>query len=342
MTGFLHRLHYEDDNGWQQHLDIVYRAAEEVDSAIKQFNEKESARKAALKPSVDEEALMKAAKAGHTAELQSLLTKGIDVNRGGISEEGGYTRKNVTPLMLAAGAGQEAAVRALLDAAADIHLADETNEPRQSGNTALSYACREGQTEVARLLLDAGCNPNHRLSYGHTIFDEACDEGPLELIRLLLAHGADPNASCGKSDYFALKRAVSSNRLDLVRLLLENGADIDGADDDAETSLIYACRLLRLEIVRLLLQKGANVASQTRAKLTALHRVVVSLSDIDPDSDDAEASVSSGMQIVRALVENGANLDAISKYRDTPRSLAKDCRFAELSAYFAGKGVRKK
>lgn len=332
MTGFLHRFQYEDDNGWRQHLDIVYQTAEEVDAAIKQFQEKEAARKAALKPSADEEALMKAAKAGHVTKLKSLLSKGVNFNRGGIFEAEGYTRKSVTALMLAAEAGQEAAVRALLEAGAGIQQADDSNEPRRSKSTALAYACRAGQTQVARLLLEAGANPNHRLSYGHTILDESCYEAPLELIRLLLARGADPNASCGKSDYFALRRAVSSNRLDVVQLLLENGADVNGVDDDGETPLIYASRALRLEIVRLLLEKGASVASQTQGKLTALHRVVISLSDIGPELDAAATETfGRGMKIVRLLLENGADLNAVSKYGDTPRSLAKDCKFPELS-----------
>ncbi|HEY5914014.1 MAG TPA: ankyrin repeat domain-containing protein [Verrucomicrobiae bacterium] len=334
MTGFLHRFQYEDDNGWRQHIDIVYRTASEVDAAINQFQEKEAARKAALKPSADEQALIKAAKAGHVAKLKSLLAKGVDFNRGGILEDGGYTRKKVTALMLAAGAGQEAAVRALLETGAAIHAADDTNEPRQSNSTALAYACRAGQTEVARLLLEAGADPNHRLSYGHTILDESCYEAPLELIRLLLAHGGDPNASCGKSDYFALRRAVSSNRLDVVQLLLENGADVNGVDDDGETPLIYASRGLRLEIVRLLLEKGASVSSQTQGKLTTLHRVVISLSDLDPELDAAATETfAQGMQIVRLLLENGADLNAVSKYADTPRSLAKNCKFPGLLTF---------
>ena len=140
---------------------------------------------------------MKAAKAGHVAKLKSLLAKGVDFNRGGIVEAAGYTRKKVTALMLAAEAGQEAAVQVLLEAGDDIHLANDSNEPRHSESTALAFACRAGQTGAARLLLEAGADPNHRLSYGHTILDESCYEAPLEFIRLLLAHGADPDASWG-------------------------------------------------------------------------------------------------------------------------------------------------
>lgn len=341
MKGFLYRLSYEDDNGWSRHLDIFYQEASELDAVIKSFNEKEAARKAALEPSKEEKALLKAAKSGDVAKLKSLLSKRANFNRGGTFEYGGYTRKNVTPLMLAAEAGQVESVQTLLKAGADVHLADDTNEPRQSGKTALSYACREEQTEIARLLLEAGADPNHRLSFGHTIFDDVCYEGGLDLIRLLLASGADPNASCGKSDYFALKRAVSAGRLDVVQLLLDQSAEINGSDDDGETALIHASRLLRWDIVQLLLAKGADVACKTLGKRTALHRVVDTAAFQNPEYDDrGEENFRVAMQIVKALVENGADVNAVTKYGDTPLSLTKDCRFPELAAYLVSQGAK--
>ncbi|MDB6066184.1 MAG: hypothetical protein JWR26_2392 [Pedosphaera sp.] len=341
MAGFLHRISYEDDKGWPQHFDIFYQAAGELESAIKSFNEKEARRKAALEPSKREKALLKAAKSGDVAKIESLISKGVNVNRGGTFNYGGYTRKQVTPLMLAAEAGQAESVKTLLKAGAGVHLADDTNEPRQSGKTALAYACGEEQIEIARLLLEAGADPNHRLSYGHTLFDELCYEGGLELIRLLYAFGADPNASCGKSDYFALKRAVSAGRLDVVQLLLlEQKADIDGGDEDGETALIQASKLLRLEIVQFLLEKGADVTSKTSGKATALHRVVESAARLAPEYDDAaEGKFLLAMQIVKALVEKGADLNAVTKHGETPLSLANDCKFPELAAYLASKGA---
>ena len=77
------------------------------------------------------------------------------------------------------------------------------------------------------------------------------------------------------------------------------------------------------------------MACQTLGKLTALHRVVVTLSDIDPDLDEAaNENFARGMQIVRLLLENDADLTAVSKYGDTPASLARECKFPELSKLF--------
>jgi ankyrin repeat protein len=342
MNGFLHQLRYYDDNGWEQRVEFYYQTASDLATALKTFHDTEAARKAALEPSKEEKALLKGAKAGDLAKIASLLSRGVNCNRGGTFEYGGYTRKNVTPLMLAAEAGHVEVVRALLKAGAKVDLADDSNEPRKSGRTALAYACLRKRAAVARLLLDAGANPNHRLSYKHTVFDELCEEGPLQMIRLFLDSGADPNSSCGKSDYFALGRVVGSERLDVMELLLEYKADINGFDaDDHETALVKASKLLRLEVVRFLLEHGADVGARTLGQWTALHRAVASASWLNPAYDrGANKQFAKAMQVVKSLVEHGADVNAVTRDGDRPLTLARDCKFPELARYLISQGGR--
>ena len=333
MKGFLHRINYQDDNGWQQHIDYFYQTASELEAAIKSFNDKEAARKAALEPSREEEALLKAVKTQDAAEVRLSLAKGVNLNRGGTFDYEGYTRKNVTPLMLAAETGNLELLEILLKAGAEVGLADDSNEPRKSGRTALAYAYKKHYA-ATRLLLEAGANPNHRLSFGHTLFDEICYDGKIEMIQLLLSFGADPNSSCGKSDYFALERATSADRLNVVKVLLKNKADINSGDTGGWTALMKASQLLRLKIVQLLLENGAAVTSKTISNVTALHQAVTSAARLDPryDSDAAERFLVA-MQIIKALVAKGADVNAMTKYGDSPLSLAKDCKFPELAKY---------
>src|SRR5258708_27801512 len=68
-------------------------------------------------------------KAGDVAKVTSLLSKGVSFNRGGTFEYRGYTRKNVTPLMLAAETGHMDVVRTLFKALADIHLSEPPTDP---------------------------------------------------------------------------------------------------------------------------------------------------------------------------------------------------------------------
>lgn len=57
-----------------------------------------------------------------------------------------------TPLMEAAQEGHLDLVRYLLDASADVHAQTQT------GDTALTYACENGHTDVADLLLQFGAD----------------------------------------------------------------------------------------------------------------------------------------------------------------------------------------
>ena len=95
---------------------------------------------------------------------------------------------------------------------------------------------RVGDTEVVRLLLANGANPNASASCRLTTLMYAVDRGDLQVIEALLAHGADPNA----------------------------------ATPEGYTALMAASILGFPDAVELLLKKGANVAAQTRQRQTAL------------------------------------------------------------------------
>ncbi len=341
VSGFLHRFSYKDENGWSQHLDFFYQSASELNTALKKHQRDEAARKAVLEPSKDEVALHQASRSGDAKQVAALVAKGVDVNRGGVVEEGGYTRKNVTPLMMASEAGHKSVVQILLEARAEIHLVEETNEPRQGGKTALACACRKNQLGTARMLLQAGADPNHKLSFGHTILDEACYEADVELIKLLLKFGGNPNASCGKADYFALERAVASSRFDVIKLLLDLGADINASGSNQETILMKASELMRPGIVRFLLERGANASGLGYEGATALYNLVWSARHIRPDLDkDASEMIRKTMEVAKLLVERGADVNAATKDGDSPMTLAKQCKFSDLGNLF--KTVEKK
>ena len=315
-------------------VDLVFKTASELTAAIKAIKDKDAARKKALKPSKDEADLLKAAESGDTTVIKALLAKGVNVNRGGRFEYGRYPfiAKGVTALMLAAEKGRVKALRVLLDAGADVNLPAEITEPGQSGKTALGYACFAEQIEAARLLLGAGANPNLKLSHGQSIFDEVCSKNSIEMIQLLLASGANPDAAVGK--------AVKANRLDVLKLLLKDKANANGADSIGETALMKASDLLRPEMVHVLLKAGADVTLKTKnSKAAALHQAVQRASWLEPSRKDDAEKIPAAMEIIKALLEKGADPHAPDGRGETPSAMAtgRFCKLPELAAHLGAK-----
>jgi len=103
------------------------------------------------------------------------------------------------------------------------------------GETSLHRAASAGRVEVARVLLDAGANPNATTSEGATPLLEASYKGYVDIAKLLLERGANVNAAEKRHGFTPLQEAIRKGNVELVKLLLDGGADmhsktIDGRD----------------------------------------------------------------------------------------------------------------
>ncbi|NEQ42911.1 MAG: ankyrin repeat domain-containing protein [Leptolyngbya sp. SIOISBB] len=94
------------------------------------------------------------------------------------------TETEPPPLIAATLEGDEVTVRSLLDAGTDPNLIYHTN-------TALTYAARDGHTDIARVLITTGADVNWIDGEGVTPLILAAFKGHVELAALLLNHGAD-------------------------------------------------------------------------------------------------------------------------------------------------------
>ncbi len=74
------------------------------------------------------------------------------------------------------------------------HGANVTASQLPTGETSLSYACKSGNLEIVRVLLEQGAGVNAAQTDGLTPLMLACQGGYLEVARLLLAHHASKMA----------------------------------------------------------------------------------------------------------------------------------------------------
>jgi WD40 repeat protein/ankyrin repeat protein len=157
----------------------------------------------------------------------------------------------------------------LLEKGADVNAMDN------QGNSALSYAARQGRIEVVRFLLDHGAKASEPVGTGGKSLMNAAYDGHTEIVRLLLDRGADPNTT--NASYYktegstALMAAVQGGHIDIVTLLLDRGAQVNATAIYGHwTALTLACIRGDAELVKLLLARGANVNVRTDDGLSLL------------------------------------------------------------------------
>ncbi|CAG7635116.1 hypothetical protein PAESOLCIP111_03627 [Paenibacillus solanacearum] len=159
-----------------------------------------------------------------------------------------HTGGDYGPLCMAAGGGHTDIVRLLLRAGADL------NAPWYANNY-MGYAVDAGMG-MARLLLEAGADPNHANWLGVTYLHKAAWLGHAEWAELLLEYGADLNAIDDEYRTTPLGWAAKYGKTDLVRLLLDRGADVAlPADEPWSQPLAWAERKAYEEIAELLRSK---------------------------------------------------------------------------------------
>jgi ankyrin repeat protein len=164
--------------------------------------------------------------------------------------------------------GDGAAVLALIKKGVDV------NVPQGDGVTALHWAVRRGDMELATALVRAGANAKTATRFGaYTPLHLAAERGSAPLVKALLAAGAvvDAKTNTGATP---LMFAAGNGDTAAIAALIDAAADVNAAEiDRAQTPLIFAAANNRLDAVRLLIARGANPNAATKlVDLMALSR----------------------------------------------------------------------
>ena len=156
-----------------------------------------------------------------------------------------------SPLADAAERLDRAAVRSLLKNKVDV------NAPQVDGMTALHWAAYQDDTEMGKLLLEAGANVKAENRYGVTPLSLACQNGNTALVEALLSSGADPNSTL-RGGETVLMTAARTGRTGPVKALLSAGAKVDLKEQHGQTALMWAAAEGHAAVVESLIEAGAD------------------------------------------------------------------------------------
>jgi hypothetical protein len=124
--------------------------------------------------------------------------------------------------------------------------------------TALHGACRGGQLDCLRVLLEYGAEVDARNIMSEAALHAASKRGQIQAVRLLLLHNSDVNAEDG-SRWTPLHHASKSGSIEVAQLLLEQRANVNAQATISSTPLWLASAHGHLDVVQLLLGYGADV-----------------------------------------------------------------------------------
>ncbi len=292
---------------------------------------------------------------GSAGMLEKLANAGADVNAA-------LTRSGDTALMIASRTGKLDAVRVLLDHGAQVN-ATET----WGGTTALMWAVSERHPAVVKLLIDRGADVNAKSNYvpsaagrgfegttpaktspgkaeefasgSLTPLMFAAREDDLESAKLLVAAGASINAT-GADGKDALSLAIFDGCYDVASFLVDQHASVNQADAQGFTPLFWAVDRRNMEtapnfpwtvtvdpmpLIRKLLDAGANpnaiVNNTPRARMReGSPRIVFATAFM-------RAAFAGDLDLVKLLLEHGANPHVLSKDRESTLEAAAGTAF---------------
>ena len=265
MVDFLldHGAPFEQNNPNSANLWIAaYQGhAEVVDTLIKRFKAGHSSEETAKfflqrPPKSGHPLLFAAASSGNPDVVRTLLDYGVKYESNWFG---------ATPLLATASFRGPDVTRVLLNYSEQGKVDVRINQRAGHGRTAFFEACANNQQEIAKMLLEAGCDYAIGDNDNATALHVSTHNGNFDLVALIVKKAsADPDRlhkfldtrhSSGRT---ALIDCAEGNRLSCLNLLLEYGADYTIPGNAGNTPLMWASRAGFDEVVDALLRKAKD------------------------------------------------------------------------------------
>src|SRR3984885_14004668 len=269
------------------------------------------------------------------AIVESLLAAGADPKA--------RDRYGLTPVSLACSNANAVILKRLLDAGAD------PNSPDPQGTTALMIAARtDGGTNAVKLLLERGAAVNARDAVQSSALLWAVRSNHSDIVDLLIHHDAEINARTRKGnppprrapdsgggshglgivrggwpargyqeptpgEMTALLYAARDGRVEIARTLIAANANVNQVEANGVSPLLMAIANNHIDVARLLLDHGADVKATDWWGRTPLW-TAVDLRDLEVNkTDDNGVDRPAALQLIQALLDRGANVNARTK-----------------------------
>ncbi len=189
---------------------------------------------------------------------------------------------------------------------------EDVNHRQADGSTPLQWAVHAGDLAEVERLLDAGADVSLANHYGATPIGLAAEVGNTDILKVLLAAGADAD-SPDPDGQTALLAVARTGNVDAARLLLEFGATVDARENwGGQTALMWASARRHPEMMQLLISKGADVNARSIVRNYQRH-VTAEGRPKSLDSGGLTpllyAARENCLACVQVLLENGADID---------------------------------
>ena len=210
------------------------------------------------------------------------------------------------------------------------------NTPQVDGTTALHWAVRLDDLEMADMLIRAGAAVKTANRQGVTALQLAALNGSAPMLDRLLKAGADPNAALTPSKDTALMMAARTGKTDALKVLIETGAQVNAKETwGGTTALMWAVSERHSNAARLLIEQGADVNARSNFVAAANGRGFEGRTPVAAGGDRSIEEFASGwmtplmfaaregdLESARHLLEAGADVNALAGDGKNALSLA--------------------